>query len=582
MLRFSFCRNSQWASRRLENWFQNSLKQLSVVQEKQVGLLLGVACADAAAHSWQGYTSAEISSWVQKHKQKRGVFSSEDKFESSSSVGSDYARGTLDPSRYQYGLFDSFSLREQGFKRRDMPEIPFSIHELHSSFSQARREGSFLSVSRKPVSSYPLAFASVSKGTTSPMHYHRSSNPDFDSRGMPSEDLMNLIEISHSFSYRFFRVAVEFMGRSKGNFFQCVSQLQTTWVHEAQLAVSSILHSCSGKCNATLFAQEHKTLLHSLFAVIGLPVLYPYTSDDALHQSSESLLNFLLDIEQGEGACLRMSDEIISILRRSCAWVVLSILMRCLQSNPDPLRNSAILVAERSLQAPFRPVEEIKGIYSFHFPFSGRDTGCTCSSDGEHEHQISYGPMGKETEKVYQSAPITEIQLLAAIQALFPDNIQKSCFGAIQESMKSDDQACLYNSGDPSLSAVHGEIQVIKEALTLASQFSTAASCAHPTDAFRRGIEAAIALGGDHKGAPPQGSSESSFCSSTESEFHSRPRWSVVTHRASLVGAFLGAKFGVKAIPLHWLSATIDHSVIASMGIDIAQFAWNPEPLDIQ
>lgn len=43
-----------------ENFYQNSFKQLSAVQQRQVGLLVGVAVADAAARPMEGYTAAEI------------------------------------------------------------------------------------------------------------------------------------------------------------------------------------------------------------------------------------------------------------------------------------------------------------------------------------------------------------------------------------------------------------------------------------------------------------------------------------------------------------------------------------------
>lgn len=45
---------------------------------------------------------------------------------------------------------------------------------------------------------------------------------------------------------------------------------------------------------------------------------------------------------------------------------------------------------------------------------------------------------------------------------------------------------------------------------------------------------------------------------------------------AMLAGALLGAKFGVRSIPMEWLSATKDHSALGTIAVDISQWAWNP------
>ncbi|KAG5474510.1 hypothetical protein LSCM1_03296 [Leishmania martiniquensis] len=48
----------------VENFYQNSFKQLSMVQQKQVGLLVGVAVADAAARPLNGYSSEEVEAYL--------------------------------------------------------------------------------------------------------------------------------------------------------------------------------------------------------------------------------------------------------------------------------------------------------------------------------------------------------------------------------------------------------------------------------------------------------------------------------------------------------------------------------------
>lgn len=574
MLRFSLHRNSQWASRRLENWFQNSLKQLSALQQKQVGLLLGAACADAAAHSWQGYTKAEVGCWLQQSQKVPTLENSP----CTSFLEHDYSSGTLDPSPYQYGLSNSYKVKDEGVQRRDMSEIPYSIHQLRSSFSCNSKEGYPIASSMESPSPSPLAFASVSKEIMSGSHRHATLNPRCVSLEEANGNVINLIDFSHSFSYKFFSLVVDLMGRSRGNFFNYVPQLQSAWVHEAQLAVSSSHSSDSVKTKAVLFLQEHKTLLHSLFAVIGLPVLYPYASDEWVHCSSECLLNFLLEIEKNKEYTSTEKGR-HSILRRSCAWVVLSVLMRYLQSNPDPLRNSAILVGMRSLQAPFRPVEEIKNLYSSP-SFSRSKVGPSSPFYGEStDFESCYPYLHGECEKVDELAITTESEMLAILQSLFPDSIQHTCFGSVQEHFKRETNQDRGIAGISSLIALGEEVAVVREALTIAAQFSTAASCAHPTDAFRRGIEAAIALGNANSSTLPHQAAHAFRQGSTESTSHFIPRWSVVTHRAALVGAFLGAKFGVRAIPLHWISATVDHAVVASMAVDVAQFSWNAEPL---
>jgi hypothetical protein len=45
---------------------------------------------------------------------------------------------------------------------------------------------------------------------------------------------------------------------------------------------------------------------------------------------------------------------------------------------------------------------------------------------------------------------------------------------------------------------------------------------------------------------------------------------------AMLAGALLGSKFGVRSIPLEWISATRDHVALGTIAVDISQWTWNP------
>jgi hypothetical protein len=62
--------------REVDNFYQNSFKQLSSIQQKQVGLLVGAAVADAAARPLNGYTSAEVTAYVQRVQDEMTAFAS--------------------------------------------------------------------------------------------------------------------------------------------------------------------------------------------------------------------------------------------------------------------------------------------------------------------------------------------------------------------------------------------------------------------------------------------------------------------------------------------------------------------------
>ncbi|ORC87005.1 uncharacterized protein TM35_000241550 [Trypanosoma theileri] len=49
-----------------------------------------------------------------------------------------------------------------------------------------------------------------------------------------------------------------------------------------------------------------------------------------------------------------------------------------------------------------------------------------------------------------------------------------------------------------------------------------------------------------------------------------------VSQRSLIVGALLGAQFGVRRIPTAWLSATHNYGPLVTMAMEVAQWSWNP------
>lgn len=58
------------------NFYGNSFKQLSAVQQRQVGLIVGAAVADAAARPLDGYTAAEVDAYLQARREEADAASS--------------------------------------------------------------------------------------------------------------------------------------------------------------------------------------------------------------------------------------------------------------------------------------------------------------------------------------------------------------------------------------------------------------------------------------------------------------------------------------------------------------------------
>lgn len=473
---------SQWTSRRLENWFQNSLKQLSKIQQKQVGLLLGAAVGDAAARPWLNYSAKQVNDY-REAKKKEHMTASAQGGSLDRIPGYAYADSSMDPSPYFYGLTLG-NVYQTETRRRDPSDRTLVPSFLKNSGT------SHASTSHTP----PLAFVRPTRADEE----EAATYDDDDAADSP------FLSLFHSFTYQLFALTVRSMSEASGTFFEGdFDELKALWVQAAMEAVPirspSPIDRESGIINGEasmttdVYSEEHGTLLHSLLTLVGIPVIYPYATDDALHDAIEPLLSFLLEAPNNHHP----------MEKRGAVWLVLSMLLRCLQSNPDPLANIALRVAVPSVLTRFRPVE------------------CFDSPKGP-----------------------------SPLCALFPKDVQLRCFGVRPNEC---DVSVLPEN-------LQEEFRLIREALTIFSKYSTPSARAFPDVAFSHAIEEAISLG----------------CGPAVLTSSSRLRASGVCHRAMLVGAFLGASFGVRALPLRWLSATVDHELMVGLAVPIAQNAWNP------
>lgn len=540
---------SQWTSRRLENWFQNSLKQLSFIQQKQVGLILGAAVADAAAHSWQGYTAEEIRLWQEQAGQnaaKAGVSSNQKHTRQSTQ----YSMSSMDPNPYLYGLQRSPAPVYVGERNRAYDTEPFP-RLLAGSEEDPLSHGTNAEIAPlafADLSSFPLTEASSSfPGAPGEHSVLNSSNQtggflenerledERDDEGEEEDidnddhDMENLLYLFHSSTYSLFAATVRSMGRSHGNFFSYVDEVKASWVEEVEnmLAIKDKIKHVGrgGSEGQNWVTQEHGTLLHAVNTLLAIPVQYPYASDTTLHECTTPLLDFLLQIDD------RVGGSSIAV-KHACVLIILSVLIRCLQSNPDPLRNTALQIAMRSEQAPFLPFENLLASMS-----------------------------RKRRVTTAEPTQVQEESVRSTLRMVFPVDIQKTCFGVrdceVREEHVND--------------SVNNEMQVVREAFTIASKYTSASAAAYPVAAFVKAVEEAIQMGvGCHKDKTFRQGEKEGHQSISE-------RSSNVCHRAMLVGAFLGARFGVRAIPPRWLSATVDHQVLASVSVDVAQSSWNPD-----
>ncbi|KPI84304.1 hypothetical protein ABL78_6647 [Leptomonas seymouri] len=416
---------------RVDNFYQNSFKQLSMVQQKQVGLLVGAAVADAAARPLNGYSQEEVEGYMQRmHEEMKAT--------ASSSVDADTTTPTGD------------------------------AHEL-------------------------VVFARVPPRGTEMAPLTGGSTPS-SSLGA-SHSLQH-----HSFSYFLFFEMLRAMSSARGDF-------PVQYVQEQLVRAASAVHPTH------VFEQEHASLLHTLCCLLPTPAIYPYASDATLREYLDPFIEFLTESsantaeassggERGQAQSTQVDSEGEKISLHEAATAeraavrdytlsALGVVMRNLQSNPNPMRNAAFM-AERGAMAIFP-----SDVQPFIPAFSSGDALDALRKQRQHLWDVQKRLASR------QAAPACTTP---ATQRWLP--VRHTAKDAI----------------------------VVCESLTIA----------RAPVSFAKGVAQAIHLGGP------------------------------TCQRAMLVGALLGAKLGIRHVPLEWLSATHDHKPVATMALEVAQWSWNP------
>ncbi|CBH18214.1 hypothetical protein, conserved [Trypanosoma brucei gambiense DAL972] len=123
---------------------------------------------------------------------------------------------------------------------------------------------------------------------------------------------------------------------------------------------------------------------------------------------------------------------------------------------------------------------------------------------------------------------------------VFPDDLALYCPPALVGSSHSRTEELSETDSEtvPLFPArlLESDVRVVRECLVVARGAAS----------FAEGIKAAIHLGGP------------------------------VCQRSLIVGALLGARMGVRRIPISWLSATYDHVPLVTLALQVAQWSWNP------
>lgn len=394
MLSRSFHDVADESIRASHQFYRNSFKQLTDIQQRQVGLILGAAVADSAVYGFDQMPTEAVDQWFQ-----RGATTSDKVLADETQAAS---------------LGDS--------------EVAFP-----------------------------------------PLHAFAATNLDAQRHSLSGSMMIQLVHT---------------MGAARCSEAVNVDAVAPRWVALAEERQDA-------------FAALHQRPLHAMACLAPLACTYPWADDEALWNFASPLAEFLLwkpSIEAASTpllpdelhAAVQSAAEAAALLQSSssvCATapqdsdaaVVMeelllsqSVMLRFLQSNPDPIKNAALI---RNWQ------------------HAGR---------------------------------------------ILPEDVRRA-----------------------SLSGTHLSFPGLSETLNLElHRASSALSIVRQSRSFAHGIRQLLrrvyqtptAIGG-----PP-------FCA----------------QQAMLVGAALGAKFGVRNIPMEWLSATPDHHSLGTLSIEVCQWSWNP------
>lgn len=261
-----------------------------------------------------------------------------------------------------------------------------------------------------------------------------------------------------------------------------------------------------------LFEQEHASLLNTLCCLLPTPAIYPYASDAALREYVEPFADFLTTTSSASPAIPAAAAT--------------------------PARGSEESDAEGFSAEEAAEAER----------FAVRDY--TFSALGVVLRNLQSNPDATRNG-AFMAAPGTSAIFPADVQAFVPaltshannaaDAVAADHFGKQREHLWKVQQrlaAQPSRTGAPRwlpLRCTAKDALVVQESLTIA----------RAPVSFAKGVVQAIHLGGP------------------------------TCQRAMLVGALLGAKLGVRHVPLTWLSATPDHQPVATMAMEVSQVVWN-------
>lgn len=416
-----FSAHSHPRAREGTEWFASTFNQMSDIQQRQVGSLVGACIADAAAKGFDGVEGEDLSRMLREVEEEDAALTSP--------MGCAFYRS---PHALASG------------RRAATPGAPPE----------------------------PTVVSSTRLITT----------PPAPRRGGKAKSRL----ADHSVGYEFLLANMLALAGGKGTFDPALAQPHTAAVMSAYpiLCRDAVI-------NPGLFVA---------CACLPAPVVYPYGSDDATRRQAMLML-------------MPLGREVVAAvdpLSRGIAMNMVSVLLRYLQRNPDPIKNASF--------------------FTYKEP-TGRSAAQTGGGDAL---------LGKLLDNI--PPPADRRGILT---------------GRVKLSASSSSSAAASNAKDPTLtlSGPRLEAYLGLPALPLCADLShrtqsharEVLTIAKLAPSFKTGVDWSIRLGGP------------------------------ACHRAMLVGALLGARFGARAIPPQWLQRQeADMSLVCSTAVEISQWSWNP------